>query len=390
MMRPFSLYIHWPFCLSKCPYCDFNSHVAQSIETNQWLEAYKINLNRWAQLTQGRSISTIYFGGGTPSLMPPSMVREILEHISSLWPKTSDCEITLEANPNSAEVQRFEAFAMAGIERLSLGVQSLRQDALQFLGRKHSVAEAKKAIENARQCFARYTFDLIYARPQQTQAQWQDELEEALALANGHLSLYQLTIEPNTAFAITYNRGDFVLPDEDLAAKFYQDTNELMENWGYNAYEVSNYSRKGQESRHNLNYWNYGDYIGIGPGAHGRVTIGERKYATVAERAPQTWLKSVLSGQEGLKEKALISSRDQLKEILVMGLRVGSGLPWSRLEKFVDVQQAIDCLRKDYLFLDGYIDLDQQKITASKQGILVLNTVIARIDSLIGSNIVSG
>lgn len=389
-MTALSLYIHWPFCLSKCPYCDFNSHVSASIDIEAWRVAYTRNLRYWAELTRGRPIHTIYFGGGTPSLMPPSLVNTILATVKDLWEVSPECEITLEANPNSAEVQRFADFARAGVNRLSLGIQSLRPSALTFLGRGHNVEEALAAIRNAAQCFERYTFDLIYALPQQTPEEWQDELTQALQLARGHLSLYQLTIEPNTAFYMKYHRGDFHLPDEDQAAAFYSTTGDIMKSHGYCAYEVSNYCFEGQESRHNLCYWNYGDYVGVGPGAHGRITLDGGKYATVAERAPQTWLNFVTAQENGLKERVLVSRSEQLREILVMGLRLQKGVLWQRLQNFIHTQTLAETLTSDYLYSDGYLEIDAFALKATDRGRLVLNTVIARIVQLIDWNKVSG
>jgi len=285
-----ALYIHWPFCASKCPYCDFNSHVADSIDHDRWVARYLEEIDRYADEMSGRKIVSIYFGGGTPSLMRPSSVEAILDRVQARWKIANDIEITLEANPTSVEMEKFADFRVAGVNRVSLGVQALNDDDLAFLGREHSVDEALQALEIAKAQFERVNFDLIYARPEQGLKDWEQELDRAAELAVGHLSLYQLTIERNTPFYMSHAKGDFKIPEQELAADFYVLTQEVLEAAGLVSYEVSNHAVVGQESRHNLMYWHYGDYIGIGPGAHGRVTSGGEKYATRAHAAPQIWL----------------------------------------------------------------------------------------------------
>ncbi|MBL8665802.1 MAG: coproporphyrinogen III oxidase, partial [Candidatus Odyssella sp.] len=275
----FALYVHWPFCLSKCPYCDFNSHVRERVEEARWQRAYLAELERAAAETPGRVVTSVFFGGGTPSLMPPETAAAILARIRALWPVAPDAEITLEANPGAAEAARFRAFRAAGVNRLSIGVQALDDAALKFLGRRHVAAEALAAVERAAGIFPRYSFDLIYARPGQSVAAWREELARALRFAGDHLSVYQLTIEPGTAFHTAHARGDFALPDEDTAADLYEATRDLLGAAGLAAYEISNHARPGGESRHNLAYWRYADYAGIGPGAHGRLTLGDAKVA---------------------------------------------------------------------------------------------------------------
>ncbi len=286
---PLAVYIHWPYCELKCPYCDFNSYARRSISEEQYIDAALRELEHYAPQTVGRSITSVFFGGGTPSLMNAASVGAVLDRVAALWPVDADCEITLEANPSSVESARFAGYRAAGVNRVSLGVQSLSDEQLRFLGRLHSAEEARAALQIAGQHFERMSFDLIYARPQQTEAEWRQELLEALNYARGHLSLYQLTIEPQTAFFDLHRRGRLRIPDDDLAAGLYELTQEICEGAGLPAYEVSNHAAPGQESRHNLTYWRYGDYLGIGPGAHGRLHVAGSKVATAAIRAPQDW-----------------------------------------------------------------------------------------------------
>src|SRR5271154_2486567 len=328
-----AIYIHWPFCRSKCPYCDFNSHVRDGIDAARWTRALLADLNHQAALLPGRTIGSVFFGGGTPSLMPPETVASLLESVQRLWTISADAEITLEANPNSAEAARFRAFAAAGVNRLSLGVQALDPTALRFLGRAHDRAEAIAAIEHARDNFARFSFDLIYARPGQSIAAWRRELDEALGLAGDHLSLYQLTIEPGTAFATLARRGDLVPPDEASAAAVFETTQDRMAAAGLPAYEISNHARPGAECRHNLAYWRYQDYAGIGPGAHGRLTLDSTKYATRQHRLPEKWLATVESKGTGIEETTAINHETAIEEVLMMGLRLVEGVSRARLER---------------------------------------------------------
>lgn len=324
-MREFALYIHWPFCKSKCPYCDFNSHVQGVIDYAQWQKAYIHELERLNTALNGRPLKSIFFGGGTPSLMPPELVAAILHKAKALWPYEA-IEITLEANPNSVEVERFQAFRQAGVNRVSLGIQSLRDESLRFLGRQHSAAEGLKAIEIAQKTFERVSFDLIYALPGQNTAAWEEELAQALALGTTHLSLYQLTIEQGTAFATQHARGDWRIPTDDLAGALYEQTQALCAAKGLPAYEISNHAVSGQESQHNLVYWRYGDYAGIGPGAHGRLTDGANKIATRQVKAPQLWLKAIHEQGHGDVESNPVSPQEQARERLMMGLRLREGI----------------------------------------------------------------
>jgi oxygen-independent coproporphyrinogen-3 oxidase len=344
----FALYVHWPFCLSKCPYCDFNSHVRERVDAARWQRAYLAELQRAAAQTTGRTLTSVFFGGGTPSLMPPETAAAILARARELWRAAPDIEITLEANPGASDAERFRAFRDAGVNRLSIGVQSLDDAALRFLGRRHSAAEALAAVERAAATFARFSFDLIYARPGHTVAAWRAELQRALASAGEHLSVYQLTIEPGTAFHTAHQRGDFALPDEDTAADLYETTRELLGAAGLPPYEISNHARPGAESRHNLTYWRYGDYAGIGPGAHGRLTLGGEKFATRQHRLPEAWLERAERHGSGEAERTRLASAVRGREMLLMGLRLAEGVDLVRFareagvraEDFVDPEAA--------------------------------------------------
>ena len=327
----FGLYIHWPFCQAKCPYCDFNSHVVASIDQKRWQRAYLSEIARVGAETEGRVLNSVFFGGGTPSLMEPALVAAILDKVRATWPQANDLEVTLEANPTSVEAGRFAGYREAGVNRVSLGVQSLNDDDLRRLGRLHSVAEARAAFDIARNTFDRLSFDLIYARQDQSLAAWRSELTEALCMANDHLSLYQLTIEEGTAFGDRYARGKLSgLPDEDNAGDMYFLTQELCEAAGMPAYEVSNHAKPGAESRHNLIYWRYGDYAGIGPGAHGRLTLGGRRFATETPLQPGAWMDAVENRGSGESLRAPLPLKDQGSEYVMMGLRLHEGISLSR------------------------------------------------------------
>jgi oxygen-independent coproporphyrinogen-3 oxidase len=334
----FGVYIHWPFCAQKCPYCDFNSHVRfGGWDEPRYLAAYKRELDHVAALIAapgtGRAVSSIFFGGGTPSLMKPETVAAILEHIAALWPVDPNAEITLEANPGSVEAARFAGYRAAGVNRVSIGVQSLRDADLKRLGRIHSVAEAKAAVEIAHRTFDRVSFDLIYARPEQARDGWRSELTEALAMAGGHLSLYQLTIEPETRFADLYAKGRLVIPAAEAAHDLYEVTQELTARAGLPQYEISNHARPGEESRHNLLYWRYGEYVGVGPGAHGRLRTPQAHLATTTERNPERWLERVEEDGRGLVEAEALSPEERSDEMLLMGLRLDEGIDLDRLAR---------------------------------------------------------
>lgn len=373
----FGIYIHWPFCEAKCPYCDFNSHVSRKIDHSRWLRAYLSEIDRYAELLPDRILNSVFFGGGTPSLMDPDAVSSIIDRIRSRWPTSNDLEITLEANPSSVEADRFRAFAQAGVSRVSMGIQALNDEDLRRLGRIHSVSDAFRALEIARANFDRVSFDLIYARQHQTLDQWRSELSQALDLAAGHLSLYQLTIENGTAFGDRYNAGKLRgLPEEDLSADMYALTQDLCSAAGLNAYEVSNHAKYGSESRHNLIYWNYGDYIGIGPGAHGRITLGQDRFATEAWSMPAKWLDWVDKGQSE-KPRTHLSAADRADEYLMMGIRLTDGIDLDRYASISGHKLPIAAL--SHLEEIGMINLKSNRLIATPNGRLVLNAIIKEL-----------
>jgi putative oxygen-independent coproporphyrinogen III oxidase len=378
----FGVYIHWPFCASKCPYCDFNSHVrAGGIDEARFLRAYLTELRHWAQLAPGRQATSIFFGGGTPSLMAPSTVGAILEAIGEAWSVAADAEITLEANPSSVEAGRFRGYRTAGVNRVSLGVQALDDADLRALGRLHTVAEALAAIDVARATFARCSFDMIYARSGQTPRAWRAELGRALALVGGHLSLYQLTIEPETPFAALHARGKLRIPDGEMAHTLYELTQELTEGAGLPAYEISNHASPGEECRHNLTYWRYDEYAGIGPGAHGRVVMaGGARHATSTERQPERWVQRVEADGQGIVESLGLSRAEQADEALLMGLRLSEGLDLERLIAVSGMRPAQRAV--DELLGLGLIErCGQSRLRASRSGRIVLNEVVLRLAS---------
>ena len=374
----FGIYVHWPFCLSKCPYCDFNSHVHDTIDHEAFAKAYLSEIKYIADMTKGRTVDTVFFGGGTPSLMKPETVKLILDAIKSHWNVSPDCEVTLEANPTSSEAEKFRAFKAAGVNRLSLGIQSLRGEDLKFLGRTHDTEQAKAAIQMAADTFDRFSYDLIYARPKQTVEEWQAELKEALQIAAGHISLYQLTIEKNTPFFIQHARGEFKVPEEELAADFYDATDEMIKAAGFSSYEVSNYAKPGQESRHNLIYWRYGDYAGIGPGAHGRLTLDGQKFATRTHRAPDIWLQRVQANGHSHHDFEVIDPLQRLQEATMMGLRLEEGVPLSRLEAEYggDPLSVIEQRKISKLCDEGLLISENGIIRATHSGRKCLNGVL--------------
>jgi oxygen-independent coproporphyrinogen-3 oxidase len=378
--EPLAVYIHWPFCHSKCPYCDFNSHVRERIDAARWKEALLADLDHHADLIPGREVGSVFFGGGTPSLMSPETVAALLERVRACWTVAPDIEVTLEANPNSAEAGRFRAFAAAGVNRLSLGVQALDPAALRMLGRAHDRSEAIAAIEHARDSFARFSFDLIYARPGQSLAAWRRELDEALMLAGDHLSVYQLTIEPGTAFATMQRLGELVVPAEEEAAALFETTQDRLAARGLPAYEISNHARPGAECRHNLAYWRYQDYVGIGPGAHGRLTMGEVKYATRQARLPERWLAAVEKGGTGIEEMVPIDRDSAVEEMLMMGLRLTEGVARGPLERAAG--PSLEVLFGDKLaplVEGGFLALDSDRLAATAAGRQRLNAVLAAL-----------
>jgi oxygen-independent coproporphyrinogen-3 oxidase len=333
-----ALYIHWPFCLAKCPYCDFNSHVRGGIDVERWREALLADMRHEAELAGGEPLDSVFFGGGTPSLMPPALVGALLEEAERLWGFAPGVEITLEANPSSVEAANFAAIAAAGVNRVSLGVQSLDNEVLRFLGRLHNGQEALAALDTAQAAFRRVSFDLIYARPGQSVEQWEAELRRALGFGTEHLSLYQLTIEPGTRFATNVRQGAFVPLGDDPAADLFALTRELTDAAGLPAYEVSNHARPGEESRHNLTYWRYRDYVGIGPGAHGR----RAGLATLRHKKPENWLDAVAETGNGLKEERRLGTSEQASEALLMGLRLAQGIDLTALsQRFGIAREAL-------------------------------------------------
>lgn len=373
----FGLYIHWPFCEAKCPYCDFNSHVTRNIDQNRWKRAYLSEIDRYAEMLPNRVLNTVYFGGGTPSLMDPSVVSDVLERIRKSWPVANDLEVTLEANPGSVEAGRFSAYADAGVSRVSMGVQALNDADLHKLGRIHSVAEAYQAFDIARKFFNRVSFDLIYARQDQTVEAWRSELKEALSMAVDHLSLYQLTIEPGTAFGERFERGKLRgLPDDDRSGDMYEATQEICGTAGLPAYEVSNHAKPGAESRHNLVYWRYGDYCGIGPGAHGRITLDGQRHATEAFWQPGKWLAGV-EASEKVEDQSAIGGQDQADEYLMMGLRLTDGIDARRYKAMSGNDLSANTLTR--LEEIGMIVQDRHYIRATAGGRMVLNAVIKEL-----------
>jgi len=370
VLHPVALYIHWPFCKAKCPYCDFNSHVRDGVEDARWRAALLSELRHIVALLGPRHVTSVFFGGGTPSLMAPETIGALLAEADKLWGLDENCEITLEANPTSVEAQKFTDFKAAGINRVSIGVQSLRDADLKALGRMHSVAEAKEAVALAAKIFDRFSFDLIYARPEQTPALWEAELREALTMAGDHMSAYQLTIEPNTQFHTLYHSQRLILPDEDSAADFYQVTQDLLGAAGMPAYEVSNHAKPGQESRHNLTYWRYGEYAGIGPGAHGRIDIDGARHATRTHRAPEEWLNRVERDGHGYHPFEAIDVRAQFEERLMMGLRLNKGVALAGLDMTMLNTQKIAALQKE-----GLLEKSSTMLVPTDAGRLVLTSL---------------
>jgi oxygen-independent coproporphyrinogen-3 oxidase len=366
---PLALYIHWPFCVSKCPYCDFNSHVRESVDQALWREALLADLAHEARATEGRRLGSIFFGGGTPSLMDPATVAALIEAAERHWGFQGDCEITLEANPSSVEAARFADLAAAGVNRVSLGLQSLDDEALRFLGRAHGVAEGLAALETAQRAFERVSFDLIYALPAQSDAAWAAELARALSFGTGHLSLYQLTIEPGTRFAAMAARGELEPQDPDEAASLYELTQDLTSAAGLPAYEISNHARPGEESRHNLAYWRYGTYLGIGPGAHGR----RGKFATQRHRKPENWLSALSRNGHGIAEEAELTPDEQGSEALLMGLRLREGV------QLQAVAERLDWPRVSRLEAQGLVARRGDRLAVEPRGRLVLDAILAEI-----------
>lgn len=373
----FGVYVHWPFCAAKCPYCDFNSHVRhQPVDQPRFVAAFLKEMAAVRALSGPRTVTSIFMGGGTPSLMDPRTVEAILDGIARQWHVPDGIEITMEANPSSVEATRFRGYRAAGVNRVSLGVQALNDRDLKFLGRLHDVENALKAIRLAREIFPRMSFDLIYARPNQTVEEWERELKEAVSYAVDHLSLYQLTIEEGTPFYGLHKAGKLVVPDGEQSAVLYEATQEITADIGMPAYEVSNHARPGAESRHNLTYWRYGDYAGIGPGAHGRLAIGSGKIATATERNTEAWLQRVEECGEGLVERELLDFEAQADELLLMGLRLREGVDLARWQTLSG--RDPDPAREEFLIEHGFIErIGNSRLRCTPAGMLILDAVVA-------------
>lgn len=380
-----ALYIHWPFCLAKCPYCDFNSHVRERTDVAAWEAALLADMRHEARFTTGRPLSSIFFGGGTPSLMPPALVEALLREAEGLWGFAPGIEITLEANPSSVEAANFASLSSAGINRVSLGLQALDDTTLKFLGRLHDVNESLAALELAQSHFSRVSFDLIYARPEQNAEQWEAELKRALGFGTGHLSLYQLTIEPGTRFATLVREGKLNPLDDDEAADLFTLTRDLTATAGLPAYETSNHARPGEESRHNLTYWRYQDYVGIGPGAHGR-RLGA---ATVRHKKPENFLRAVEEQGHGIAEERALIASDQAMEAVLMGLRLAEGIETATLAgRFgYKANDLIDPVKRDFYLGIGHLAMDGECLRVTEQGAPLLEALLAELvpDSLVSA-----
>lgn len=377
---PIALYVHWPFCVSKCPYCDFNSHVRAEVDEAAWHDALLTDLAYEASLTPGRRLTSIFFGGGTPSLMPPATVAALIDAAARHWDVDPDIEITLEANPSSVEAARFADLARAGVNRVSLGLQSLDDGALRFLGRAHGVAEGLQALAVAQSVFARVSFDLIYALPGQSLAAWSSELERALSFGTDHLSLYQLTIEPGTRFATMAARGEIVPADPDHAADLFDHTRAATATAGIPAYEISNHARPGQESRHNLTYWRYGDYLGVGPGAHGR----RGAIATLRRKKPENWLAAISAAGHGMEPEERLAPDTRAMEALLMGLRLAEGVDLARITGMSDVpiERLVHADAVARLSRMGLIEQAGTRLHVPERGMLLLDAILPEIVAL--------
>jgi len=377
MTDPLALYVHWPFCVSKCPYCDFNSHVRESVDQEMWRDALLADLAHEAAMLPGRRLGSIFFGGGTPSLMPPATVAALLDAAEHAWGFEPGIEITLEANPSSVEAARFADLAAAGVNRVSLGLQALDNETLAFLGRAHDVTEGLAALDTAQRVFERVSFDLIYARPDQGLAEWHAELARALSFGTEHLSLYQLTIELGTRFQTEALAGRLVLPDDDRAADLFELTRALTASAGMPAYEISNHARAGAESRHNLTYWRYQDYAGIGPGAHGRRT----GVATQRRRKPENWIEAVARNGHGIEQEDALAPQERAIEAMLMGLRLAEGIDLDRIATLGErpVDELADAQAIDRLIAQGLLARDASRLAATDAGMPVLNAILGQI-----------
>ena len=374
----FGLYVHWPYCLSKCPYCDFNSHVAEHVDHERWRKGLLTELRHAASQAPGRRLDSIFFGGGTPSLMDPATTAAVIAEATALWQPAENIEITLEANPGTIDAARFADFRAAGVNRLSLGVQSFDDAELKFLGRAHDAATAMRGIELAARLFDRFSFDLIYARPGQSVENWRAELDRALGFGPGHISVYQLTIEPGTQFHTRHARGEIVLPEDEIGAAMFEATAEVLEAAGLPGYEISNHARPGEECRHNLIYWRGGDYAGIGPGAHGRLTFGGAVHAERRHRAPAIWLERVEQDGHATVESTAVDAATRIEELVMTGLRLTGGIEAGLFQTLTGkaLADALDATRLDALREEGLVETDKAGIRATAEGRIRLNAVI--------------
>ena len=377
----FGLYVHWPFCQSKCPYCDFNSHVREKIDQSRWTTGLLAEIEYFAANADGRPLDTIFFGGGTPSLMNPETIATVIETARKAWSFSNDIEITMEANPSSVEASRFAEYANAGVNRVSLGVQSLSDKALKFLGRQHSAEDAIKAIEIASSNFSRWSVDLIYALPGQSLRAWETELETVLSFASTHLSAYQLTIEPGTAFHGAHSRGLFEMPEEELAGQLFEETQSIMASKGLENYEISNHAQPGEEARHNLIYWRGGSWVGVGPGAHGRLDICGQRTALRQVRSPEAWISKVEGSGHGIAESQTLDSHDIGRENLMMGLRLNEGVDLQRLslQTGASLDTFIDETALNILIENGFLEINASHLRATSEGRQRLNAVLSRL-----------
>lgn len=380
--KEISIYVHWPFCLAKCPYCDFNSHVRESINEDDMRDALLSEISHYANLVGRRDVKSIFFGGGTPSLMSAGTVESVINYIGKNFDFQDDIEITLEANPTSVEAAKFTDFSAAGVNRVSIGIQALNDQDLKALGREHSVNEALGAIELSQKYFTRSNFDLIYARMGQTTSEWEKELCQAIEMANGHLSLYQLTIEQGTPFYGRWRKGDLVIPEEDISAEMYGLTNQICASHGYPAYEISNYACPGEESRHNLTYWRYGDYIGVGAGAHGRISYGGETYATMQNKKPETWLKNVKANGHATKDHIQLNPTEMAEEMIMMGLRLTEGIDLKSFEKRIGqtLGNFTESDQVDLMIAQGFLEQAYpNRLQLSEKGRPLLNQILGQI-----------
>ncbi len=381
MSKNLAIYIHWPFCKKKCPYCDFNSHVRDEIDHVLWAQSLTRELNYYHSILPDHIVSSVFFGGGTPSLMRPETVQNCLDTIKNKWKIVPDLEVTLEANPTSSEADKFKAFEQAGVNRLSIGVQSFDDHYLKFLGREHSADDAKKTIEMAAGIFDRFSFDMIYGRPEQTPEHWEEELKQALAFDPGHISLYQLTIEEGTEFFTRAKRGDFIMPDSDQEEEFYDVTQTILNAAGLPSYEISNHARAGEECRHNLSYWRYEDYIGIGPGAHGRFVDGKgKRCASRNHKVPEIWLERVRENCHGTHPLDIIEPKDAFEEMVMVGLRLREGISLKDINKKASFSSFVTFSKQklDQLAEEGYLVIEgnRDRIRCTRAGLKTLNSLL--------------